>query len=184
METNYLAVGEVESLILEKNSELYTCSLHLCRDRDMAADILQSVFLKFLTMVQKGRIKRQGAVGYLVRMVRNESITEWRRRQRIVRLPESLQFAKPASQLEADATVENLRQIIMDTVNDSELPEAMREALRLRYLFQFDLDTIAQAVGKSRSSVSRLLQRGTRALLAKFEAAGYDSELLEGSGNE
>lgn len=182
MPGKYLTVGELEQLFEEVGDDLYRYLLALCRSQDDASDLLQTVFVKFIEQVKKGRILSETAEHYLRRMAKNE-FTGFLRQKRDVPLDiDERQLAEEdttGSAIEQEETSRQIRTVLMEALRDPGLPADVAEILRLRLEQGVEFAEICERTNKSRTTVYRMMQSGLDFLAREFKKAGITIQDLE-----
>jgi len=173
----YLTLEELESFLKEKGDEVFTYLKILCRDSEQAEDLAQTVLLKFLEQVEKARVRRETAAGYLIQMCRNEYISTLRKKESVPLGGEELQADQRKEKIESNSR--EIRSILMETLADPQMPADAAEVIRFRFLYEIHPDEISQRTGKSRATIHRLMQKGLNCLHDAFRRRGYDVSDLE-----
>lgn len=136
----------------------------LVHDHHEAEDITQNVFAKLMTRIQMYEQREVPFAAWIIRVARNAALDHLRARRSIptedVRLADSGQ-AQIGSERGRD-----LRDAL------EQLPDDQREVLVLRHIVGLSPVEIAEALGKSESSVHGLHHRGRRALQGTLSALG------------
>ncbi len=177
-----LTLGDLERLFEEIGDDLFRYLNALCRNPDDASDLLQSVFVKFIEQVKKGRILEETAHHYLRRMAKNEFHDFLRRKQEVLLGEEDVLVGgvKPADErMEHEETSRQIRVLLLESLADPTLPAEVAEVLRLRLEEGIDLNEICKRVNRSRSSVYRMMQSGLDFLAREFKKAGITIQDLE-----
>ncbi len=175
----YLTVAELDSFLRGEQDVLFRYLCALSRDEETAADMLQTVCLKFIQEVRKERIFASTAAHYLKRMARNEYYRHHnRRKNEITRATIDIEDSRQgdADSMEEQETQAQIRTLFLESLSDPELPERTRRVLRLRLLEQRSLPEICSSLDLSRATVYRLMRTGLDALITKFREAGLDPE--------
>lgn len=182
MPGKYLTVEELEQIFEEIGDDLFRYLKALCRNPDDASDLLQTIFVKFIEQVKKGRILSDTSHHYLRRMARNE-FTEFMRRKREMPLDTEVQVADDGAEVgetvEREETSRQIRLILMESLADPGLPDDVAEILRLRLEEGAEFADICERLNKSRSTVYRLMQNGLDFLAREFKKAGITIQDLE-----
>lgn len=183
MSGKFLTVEELEQVFEEIGDDLFRYLKALCRNPDDASDLLQTVFVKFIEQVKKGRILKETSHHYLRRMARNEFTEFMRRRREVATLDVEGRVASEGDAVgetvEREETARQIRLILMESLADPGLPGDVAEILRLRLEEGVELADICDRVNKSRSTVYRLMQSGLDFLAREFKKAGITIQDLE-----
>jgi RNA polymerase sigma-70 factor, ECF subfamily len=131
-----------------------------CGSYDLAEDIMQEAFLRFLRTAPPG-MEGPAMKGYLYRTADSLLIDHWRREQRSKRWSLEMIFRKEQTPNRGAS----------DDVSEAfrELKPQQRSLLWLAYVEGFDHREIADAAGVKESSVKVLLFRARKALAAVLE---------------
>ncbi len=178
MRSDQLTLDELDSLLDDLGDELFAYLTALTHDRDRSQDILQSVFVKFIEQVGRGRILRATAKHYLMRMCRNAFIDLVRAESRSVPLPEQ-ELPAPERQEKIRSISEQVRIVLTEALAAEDLDEEVAEILRLRLLQEADVGSICERLAISRSSAQRLMRKGMAYLAGAFRRAGLTLDELE-----
>lgn len=143
-----------EALLRRHKSRIYTSIYLIVKDRYVAEDLLQDVFIKAVNVIKGGRYNEEGKfLPWISRIAHNLSIDHFRSRKRhpeVVledgsRLLDSLQFAEESFetiQAKQD-TKSKLRSLI------KQLPQEQKEVLIMRHYLQMSFQEIADRTGVS-----------------------------------
>ena len=164
-DTRLLAAGEL-ILLVEGYFEsiILRCRVR-CRSEDDALDCAQSVAVRLLSELKRGR---RYSVPYRVVV---HKVIEWttkgfyqRGRAILVELDDDLPEAvfHPASEYEDVETRYDLERAL------AKLPPGDREVARMRLVEGYEIETIAQHLGKKRNAVDQALHRACTALRETF----------------
>lgn len=126
------------------------------RDHHEAEDITQNVFAKLTKAIKKYEQREVPFAAWILRVARNAALDQMRSKRAIP--TEEVRIA------DSDHSQENadLAKDIRDALN--QLPDDQREVLVLRHITGLSPTEIADALGKSESSVHGLHHRGRRTL--------------------
>ena len=159
-------VGSLADALRDHQSMVFSIALHSLRDRSLAEDIAQDVFLRLST-----RLDTLQSPGHLVNWLRTVTtrlcIDEIRRRP--ARSALSLEgVAEPAAESrEADPLLsDHLRRMVAG------LPDQARLAIILRYQEDLEPREIADILNASVHTIKSRLQRGLAILRADLERMG------------
>jgi RNA polymerase sigma-70 factor (ECF subfamily) len=138
-----------ETLVRRHQSRIYSTAMIIVRDSDIASDIVQDTFLKFLTVFRENRYNDQGKLlPYLLRLAHNLAIDhmrELKRRPKIttsdgkdifsfLNIPQE-DALEGVEKMEANAA---LRHAI------SKLPQIQQELIILRYFGKMSFKEISE----------------------------------------
>ena len=139
-------------------------------DQDAAADAVQDALLAIRSAAgrfQPGADPDGAAVAWMARVVVNTCHAHLRRRRPAAPLPNDLVSAGAETMSEASAELlEHLQTAI------AELPEALREAVSLRYLAGLDNQGVAVALGLEPGAARVRIHRAVDALRGRFAKRG------------
>jgi RNA polymerase sigma-70 factor (ECF subfamily) len=147
----------------------YAADLHryvnsFVKDHHEAEDIVQNVFAKLMTAIQKYEQKSVPFTAWILRVARNAALDHMRASRAIpteeVRVTDS-----GASELSFERS-RDLRHALDD------LPDEQREVLVLRHVVGLSPVEIADTLGKSESSIHGLHHRGRRRLQSTLRELG------------
>ncbi len=174
-DSEYLALEELDSYLKVKGDEVYTYLKIQCRDADLAADLSQSVLMKFIEQVGKGKIKRQSAGGYLIQMAKNEYLQTFRGKKVV---PLDWEVSDNVGKKKIETNSHEIHILLMETLGSPAMPDEVAEVLRYRFLDDLAGNEICEKTGKSRTTVHRLMQKGLTVLLDVFHKNGFDTAEL------
>jgi len=164
-DTRLLAAGELNALIESYLETVLQRCRARCRSEDDALDCAQSVFVRLLSELKRGR--RYG-VPYRVVV---HKVIEWttkgfyeRGRAILVQLDENLpdEVFRPGNPYEDVETRYDLERAI------AELPKGDGEVARLRLLQGYEIEQVAELTGKKRNAVDQALHRACKRLEEVF----------------
>ncbi len=155
-----------EPLLLEHQSMVFSIALRLLRDRELAEEVSQDVFLQLYENLP--RLESEDHVKFwLRRTTYHRSIDEIRRRK--LRPNTSLEeIREPATKAENRDPLlsEMLRKLV------AALPEKARAIVVMRFQEDLEPTEIGKILDMPASSVKSLLHRSLRLLRGKVERAG------------
>ena len=168
----------LRALLEEHHAQGYAWALSCCaQDREQAADVLQSVYLKVL----EGRARFAGRSSFrtwLFRVIRNTAIDAQRRRRRrrigLVRL-RALEAVSPSSEA-ADRELERGDTATAVRRQLERLPRRQREVLMLVFYHELSLREAARAMGVSHGSARTHYDRAKRRFREGIETMGASHE--------
>ncbi len=181
MEERFATVEDLQEIFEREGRGLYNYLVGLSRSPDDAQDHLQSIFLKFIEQVKRGRILYATAGAYLVRMAHNEWAGNLRKQAREFLAEGELLDRLPARVVppEIEDNGHIAVQVLAETIVDPEVPEKIREVLRLRFWEDLPVDEICARLNKPRSTVYASLRSGVSILAKAFAKAGLTSSSLD-----
>lgn len=134
-------------------------------DHHEAEDITQNVFAKLITAIGKYEQREVPFTAWILRVARNAALDHMRARRAIP--TEDVAGRRDAGQRQVgQERGRDLRQAL------EQLPEDQREVLVLRHIVGLSPVEIADALGKTESSVHGLHHRGRRTLRTNLTALG------------
>lgn len=141
-------------LVNRHKDRVFTTILLIVKDRYMAEDLMQEVFIKAIKTLKSGKYNEEGKfLPWILRIAHNLAIDQFRKEKRhpmIVMEDGSSVF----NTLEfSEESIEN-KQIKQDTQNllkrlIQELPESQKEVLVMRHYMQMSFQEIADVTGVS-----------------------------------
>jgi len=134
------------------------------RDDHEAEDITQNVFAKLMTAIGKYEQREVPFAAWILRVARNAALDYMRVRRAIP--TEDVRVADDGSAQTGSDRLRDLRQAL------DCLPEDQREVLVLRHVIGLSPTEIANALGKTESSVHGLHHRGRHALKSRLVDLG------------
>ena len=170
--SEYLQVSELEEFFEREADEVYTYLEIICRDPDVAADLLQNIFVKFIEQVKKGRILQATAPNYLKRMARNEANEKFRQARRETALADEHAIQADEGKVKREEQSREIHRVLLEAISDPELPEDIGTILKLRLLQEADMEIICRELNKSRATVYRRLEKGLQLLAEAFSKEG------------
>jgi RNA polymerase sigma-70 factor (ECF subfamily) len=143
-----------EFLVLRHKNRIYSYVQQMVRDRELANDIFQSVFLKALETLNDGRYHEEGKfLPWLMRIAHNQCIDHFRREKRMPMLNSTderdvfeyldLRVENAQDRIIRRQTQETMRKMV------AHLPEEQREVLVMRIYGDLSFREIADATGVS-----------------------------------
>jgi RNA polymerase sigma-70 factor (ECF subfamily) len=134
------------------------------QDRHEAEDITQNVFAKLITAIAKYEQREVPFTAWILRVARNAALDHMRARRAIPM--EDVRVADRGQCHVSHERGQDLRHAL------EQLPEDQREVLVLRHIVGLSPVEIADALGRTESSVHGLHHRGRRSLRANLTALG------------
>ena len=155
-------------LIDRHKSRIFTTIYLIVKDKYIAEDILQDVFIKTINIIDNNKYNEQGKfLPWILRVAHNLAIDHFRKEKRNpkITLPDgsdifnSLRFSEDESDSEvlSKSTKDHLKKIIKS------LPDKQREVLIMRHYMEMSFQEIAEATGVS---INTALGRMRYALIA------------------
>jgi RNA polymerase sigma-70 factor, ECF subfamily len=133
-------------------------------DQHEAEDITQNVFAKLITAIRKYEQREVPFTAWILRVARNAALDHMRTRRAIPM--EDVRVADAGQRQVGHERGRDLRHAL------AQLPEDQREVLVLRHIVGLSPMEIADALGRTESSVHGLHHRGRRSLQANLTALG------------
>lgn len=156
---------EVEMNIEENYDKIFRYCYYRIRDKQVAEDITQETFLRFL---KSDYVNQQKEIRYLYVIARNLCIDESRKRK-MYELPPDYEVSD-----EGECSEEMVGKMYMDSIL-AELTDEERDLLVLRYVNEESVAVICEELQISRFSLYRKLKSVTGKLKRQMEG---------GNGNE
>jgi RNA polymerase sigma-70 factor (ECF subfamily) len=151
------------------SARIYTFCYRFIRNKEIAQDIFQEVFIKFYKIINsKNQIENIG--GYLQKTARNLCLNSVTSRQKVnLQIEESNMII-----IDNEFELKQDREIIDKAI--SMLPYNLREIIILREFLNYSYDEIAEMMELKRNSVGVLLHRAKQRLKEILEP--YFSEMV------
>jgi len=139
----------METLVLRHKDKLYTSIFFLVKDKYLAEDIFQDVFIKIIDTVRAGRYTEEGKfLPWAMRIAHNCCVDHFRKVKRtpVIRNGENQDVFEMISFTEENAETTLIRQQSHDRVQQLlfQLPEDQREVIILRHYADMSFKDIAQ----------------------------------------
>jgi RNA polymerase sigma factor (sigma-70 family) len=139
----------METLVLRHKDKLYTSIFFLVKDKYLAEDIFQDVFIKIIDTVRAGRYTEEGKfLPWAMRIAHNCCVDHFRKVKRtpIIRNGENQDMFEVMSFTEENAETSLIRQQRYDRVQQLllQLPADQREVIVLRHYADMSFKDIAQ----------------------------------------
>jgi RNA polymerase sigma-70 factor (ECF subfamily) len=138
-----------ETLVRRHQSRIYSTAMIIVRDSDIASDIVQDTFLKFLTVFRENRYNDQGKLlPYLLRLAHNLAIDHMRELKRRPKITTSdgkdiFSFLN-IPQEDALVGVEKMEANAALRHAISKLPQIQQELIILRYFGKMSFKEISE----------------------------------------
>lgn len=157
-------MGGLYFLYVRHGDDVFRYVNSLVKNHHEAEDITQNVFLKLVTVLRTYESRDVPFVAWVLRVARNMALDQMRDRRAI-----------PCE--EVSTQIDDHRQIGNERRTDlcwalEQLPEEQRSVLILRHIHGFSPPEIADALGKSESSIDGLHHRGRRSVQSTLEDLG------------
>ena len=184
--------GALELLIALHGRDLYQFILGYVRDKGVAEDVLQEVFIRLYTLRSFEKRKDGSLKSYLYEIAKNESLNALKKRKRMREISldaltkenaphsavsfrrgffypklELFKTQTPAEDLEEKSEKEELSRSVFTAL--SRIKKEYRQALFLRYFDGVSPKRIAKIMNKDVKQVYNLLARGRAALKEKLQ---------------
>ena len=161
--------NEAMSILIDRHkSRIFTTIYLIVKDKYIAEDILQDVFIKTMNIIENDKYNEQGKfLPWILRIAHNQAIDHFRKERRNpkITLPDgsdifnSLKFSEDFSESDvlSKDTKKHLKKIIQG------LPKKQREVLIMRHYMDMSFQEIAEATNVS---INTALGRMRYALIA------------------
>ena len=164
---------EALSVLIDRyKSRIFTTIYFIVKDKYIAEDLLQDVFIKTIKTIKCGKYNEQGKfLPWILRVAHNQAIDHFRKEKRNPRITlkdgsdvfNCLKFSEDFTESNnlTKETVQYIKKII------HELPEKQREVLVMRHYMQMNFQEIAEstkvsintALGRMRYALIRLRKK-------------------------
>lgn len=160
---------EALSVLIDRHkSRIFTTIYFIVKDKYIAEDLLQDVFIKTIKTIKCGKYNEQGKfLSWIVRVAHNQAIDHFRKEKRNPRITlqdgsdvfNCLKFSEDFTEPNnlTKKTVQYIKKIIY------ELPEKQREVLIMRHYMQMSFQEIAES---TKVSINTALGRMRYALIS------------------
>lgn len=140
----------LEALVLRHKDKLYTSILFLVKDKYLAEDIFQEVFIRVIDTMRGGRYSEEGKfLPWAMRIAHNLCVDHFRKVKRtpVIRNSEDNDIFEVFNFSESSAEDKLMRRQSHDRVRDllDKLPEDQREVIILRHYADMSFKEIAAA---------------------------------------
>lgn len=153
------ALAEVFDLY---NAGIYRYAMRLLGDPELARECMSETFKRYLNSLAKGAGPKQHLQAYLYRVAHNW-ITDYYRSKTPATLPFNVELRADTSQEPHQAVADELeRQRVRQAL--TRLTPDQRQVITLRYLEEWDIEQIAQALNKPVGAVKALQHRAIESL--------------------
>ena len=160
---------EALSVLIDRHkSRIFTTIYFIVKDKYIAEDLLQDVFIKTIKTIKCGKYNEQGKfLSWIIRVAHNQAIDHFRKEKRNPRITlkdgsdvfNCLKFSEDFTESNnlTKETVQYIKKII------HELPEKQREVLVMRHYMQMSFQEIAES---TKVSINTALGRMRYALIS------------------
>lgn len=159
-----------EALVNAFHTDLYRYAVWLCRDRELAADLVQETLLRAWKALDSLRDER-AAKGWLITILRRELARHYGRAKPPGIELEKIAVADTRQGLEDDAELAIVRRHIAD------LDDEYREPLIMQVLLGFSVEEIADVMELKQATVLTRLFRARKKLVAAMDV-GQRQEVM------
>ena len=158
------AYGELYSIYLNR---IYRYVFHQVRDKMIAEDITEEVFVKAWKAIDSCRGREKTFLPWLYRIAQNHVIDNLRRskKQTSIEMETVGELGSPQLEVEGDLERQELLGVI------ARLPQNQRQVIILKFIEGLDNPEIASIMGKSQGAI-RVLQTRALARLRKYLGGG------------
>ena len=144
----------LEALVLRHKDKLYTSILFLVKDKYLAEDIFQEVFIRVIDTMRGGRYTEEGKfLPWAMRIAHNLCVDHFRKVKRTptIRTGDDKDIFEVLNFSEDSAETTMMRRQSHDRVREmlNKLPEDQREVIILRHFADMSFKEIADATGVS-----------------------------------
>lgn len=144
----------LETLVLRHKDKMYTSILFLVKDKYLAEDIFQEVFIRIIDTMRSGRYTEEGKfLPWAMRIAHNLCVDHFRKVKRspTIRTGEDKDIFEVLNFSEESAESRMIRRQSHDRVRDmlDKLPEDQREVIILRHYADMSFKEIAAATNCS-----------------------------------
>lgn len=140
-------------------SAIYNYVLRLCRDPEIADQIVGDVFAKLLDMLADGKGPRTNLRSYLYQIAYHQFIDQTRYNQHITPIEIVEYFRGDDDSMQDELENRALLDVVLLAINN-DLTTDQRHVIILRFLEGLDLKETAKVTGKSVNNVKVLQSRG------------------------
>ncbi len=142
----------------------------ILRDEDRGRDVAQETFLRLIRTDNAPDDDRLGE--WLFAVCRNRAIDVYRKERRMYALSDEARDNRPSAEPSPPAAAERNEAVGEALHALADLPDNLREVLRLRFQNGFSYKQIAGITGLSVSNVGFLIHTGVGKLRKRFRLAG------------
>ena len=143
------------SMLLERHKDrVYTTVYLIVKDKYLAEDLLQEVFIKAITMIKADRYKDEGKfLSWILRIAHNMAIDQYRKAKRspIIMMEDGSNIFNALAFSETSFEDVQIKQDTHDLLKVliKELPDSQREVLVMRHYMQLSFQEIAASTNVS-----------------------------------
>lgn len=159
--------GDMEGLYLlyvRYEEDVFRFVNSMVKDHHEAEDITQSVFLKLVTVLRTYEARDVPFIAWVLRVARNMCLDHLRDRR-------SIAYDEVSAQVDNQSQIGNERRKDLCWALE-QLPEEQRSVLILRHIRGLSPPEIADALGKSESSIDGLHHRGRKSMQSTLTGLG------------
>jgi len=158
---DFEAFGGLYSIFLER---IYRYVFYQVRDKMMAEDLTEEVFIKAWKAIDSCKGKEQTFSSWLYRIAHNHVIDNFRRRRKEPSTEIGVvgQVSNPELEVERELEWQELLGVV------SSLPENQRQVIILKFIEGLDNSEIGQVMGKRQGAIRALQMRALAALRQKL----------------
>ncbi len=161
---------KMEEIYLRNHRKIYDFLYKYTNNGDTAMELMQDTFLKFFENYRYLNLSEEKTTMLLYSIARNTSINFAKKFSTKKEIPSDLDNFTSSSKLEAKEEMKDLEERLYSCLQL--LPEEQKTVILLRNIEELTLIQIAEVMGLSISSVSRLLVKATAHLLEIAEQKG------------
>ena len=141
-------------LLDRHQNRVYTTIFLIVKDRYVAEDLMQEVYIKAIKTIKAGRYNEEGKfLPWILRIAHNISIDQFRKDKRYPTIVmedggsvfNSLEFSQ--APIESETIKQDTYNLLKQHIKD--LPESQREVLVMRHYMQMSFQEIAESTGVS-----------------------------------
>ena len=164
---------DVTNLIDLHEQSLVRYAFSIIRNREIAREIVQDTFLKYLVVAIKPETPATKRA-WLFRVCRNRAIDIIRKESKITTIANDFDLAVSHNNPERIAISQEINLQALQAIE--KLPINQQEAIRLKFLNGFSYKEISSITGHSVSNVGFLIHAGLKQLRKSFKKAGIELE--------
>ncbi|WP_258102896.1 RNA polymerase sigma factor [Marinoscillum sp. MHG1-6] len=143
-----------EELLVRHKDRVFTTIYLIVKDRYLAEDLMQDVFIKTIKTIKSGRYNEEGKfLPWILRIAHNLAIDQFRKERRYptIVMEDGSSVMNTLEFSEAPIESEHIKQDTYNLLKQhiQELPESQREVLVMRHYMQMSFQEIADATGVS-----------------------------------
>lgn len=169
--STFLEVEELTAFYEKHRDEVWRYLRSLTRSPEEADDLLHTVFLKFISLVEAGRVRRAQARSLIFTMAHKKFLDEYRRKRREARAMADLERTAPVSA--PGGFDPGVVETILEALEQPEIPERTRRIVEMRILGQLSVAEICATLELSKSAVYESLEKSMQYLRKVLVDAGF-----------